>query len=175
MRYRERSIHSSSSVAWSGRAFAEKVPECQYCEDREQTGSRTLFSSTPPNSFTKPSKGYSRAIEGRSGTRANLTMKPKVTKLRTAILKCLRAVAGGTTEISGPHIERASSFSCSCYAVSGTRFISKFWICVQVRQSYGASACPPILALVGFVLRLLGVSDSRRVEGRRPPLRKERV
>lgn len=75
---------------------------------------RTLFSSRPPSSVTRPPYGYSRGTEGLSMTKAYWTAKPNPTNPRKASVNWRSATFGGTTGASGPHIEMTSSVSCSC-------------------------------------------------------------
>lgn len=73
--------------------------------------SLALFSSRPPSSRTRPEYGYSRGTVGLSGTSAHLHRSPKAMNPEAAKENWNRAFRGGTCGMSGPHIERTSSYS----------------------------------------------------------------
>lgn len=73
--------------------------------------SLALFSSRPPSSRIRPEYGYSRGTVGLSGASVYLHRSPKAMNPEAAKENWKRAFRGGTCGMSGPHIERTSSYS----------------------------------------------------------------
>lgn len=105
----------------------------------------TLFSSMPPSSVTKPEYGYSRGTAGLFGTNVALTTKPNPTNARVARVKCERAVLLGTAEMSGPHMDRISSFSWSYQPKKGYQSLHRL---VEMARTHYFSKIPAHLHVI---------------------------